>query len=172
MHAKLQFSDQAMGDKIYIKSICSSYHSAYIDFVILYKKLFTYKPMLDAEDLVLYRREPRYIYQCSVHIVIPRDTENRVACILIKLYNSLYLYLLRFRWIKRYQSIVGSKKCAQCLWIHICKSQWVHRSSGRNRFYYLYTELLGTFGIDCTPWGDSIQSRGAAGLTITCCCNS
>lgn len=70
MHAKLQFSDQAMGDKIYIKSICSGYHSAYIDFVILYKKLFTYKPVLDAEDLVLYRREPRYISMLGLH----RDT--------------------------------------------------------------------------------------------------
>lgn len=47
MHARIQFSDQAMGDKIYIKvfaPVIMEHISA------LYKKLFTYKPVFDADD--------------------------------------------------------------------------------------------------------------------------
>lgn len=71
MHARIQFSDQAMGDKIYIK-VFAPVIMEHIS--TLYKKLFTYKPVFDADDLVLYRREPRYDYQCSVYIVIPHDS--------------------------------------------------------------------------------------------------
>lgn len=67
MHARIRFSDQAMGDKIYIK-VFAPVIMEHIS--TLYKKLFTYKPVLDADDLVLYRA----IYQCSVYIVVPHDS--------------------------------------------------------------------------------------------------
>lgn len=66
MHARIQFSDQAMGDKIYIK-VFAPVIMEHIS--TLCKKLFTYmyKPVLDADDLVLYRREPRYISMLGLH---------------------------------------------------------------------------------------------------------
>lgn len=85
MHARIQFSDQAMGDKIYIK-VFAPVIMEHIS--TLYKKLFTYKPVLNADDLVLYRREPRYISMLGLH----RGTswfrrENKVAYTLIKLWS-------------------------------------------------------------------------------------
>lgn len=146
MHARIQFSDQAMGDKIYIK-VFAPVIMEHIS--TLYKKLFTYKPVLDADDLVLYRREPRYISMLGLH----RGTswfrrENKVAYTLIKLWN-----LLRF--IE--------------MWIHTCKSQWVHRLPVvicliiHTRSYSGY--LVSTVH---KQRGDSITIQGAAGLTITC----
>lgn len=146
MHARIQFSDQAMGDKIYIK-VFAPVIMEHIS--TLYKKLFTYKPVLDADDLVLYRREPRYISMLGLH----RGTswfrrENKVAYTLIKLWNFL-------------RSIE--------MWIHTCKSQWVHRLPVVICFI-IHTRSYSGYLVSTVhkQRGDSITIQGAAGLTITC----